>query len=282
MTRPEETFRSRSWTVVVAMRDAISARHSARPLPVELKLLLAGGFVLAGWLLTAVLGAPSAAADEAPSEPDTVATQQQPNLLGTVTGLVDVVTDTVNTTLSAVTDTAESTLTTVTETADEATQPITGIVDETVQTITPGTPDRSEPAETGAVDSEPAVADPAPAPPAPAEPPAQPPAEPAPAPVHAVTHHAPAVKQAEAPVQDQNIPDPSRADNAPPAPAPTDPGDPGVVITVSHDPGNGGRDLLAVLGPRASADPVQPIVGALTSGFVGMGTVAGLPPTSPD
>ncbi|GHE98432.1 hypothetical protein GCM10017786_34180 [Amycolatopsis deserti] len=264
------------------MRDATRVRHCARPLPVELKLLLAGGFVLAGWLLTAVLGAPSAAADEAPSEPDTVAAQQQPNLLGTVTGLVGTVTDTVGTTLSTVTETAESTITTVTETADQATAPIVEIVDQTVQTVAPKAP--SEPAEPEPVaktEAEPPLTQSAPAPKSAPAPPAAPaPVEPA----HAVVHHAPAVEHAEAPAppQDQDVPDPARADSAPPPPAPTDPGDPGVVITVSHDSGNGGRDLMAVLGPRASAEPVQPIVGALTSGFVGMGTEAGLPPTSPD
>ncbi|UQS22144.1 hypothetical protein L1857_04565 [Amycolatopsis thermalba] len=265
------------------MRDAIRVRHSARPLPVELKLLLAGGFVLAGWLLTTVLGAPPAAADEAPSEPDTVAAQQQPNLLGAVTGLVGEVTGTVGTTLSAVTETAETTLTTVTETADQATHPIVEIVGQTVQTVAPDAPSEPvEPEPVAKTEAEPVITQPAAAAPKSA-PPA--PAEPTPAePMHAVAHHAPAVKHADAPAPPRHLdlPVPVRADNGPPSPAPTDPGDPGVVITVSHDSGNGGRDLMAVLGPRTAAEPVQPIVGALTSGFVGMGTEAGLPPTSPD
>jgi len=260
------------------MRNAISVRHSARPLPVELKLLLAGGFVIAGWLLATVLGAPSASADQAPSEPDTATSQQQPSLLGTATGLVGAVTGKVGTTLSAVTTTVDKTLSTVTETADQATHPIVGIVDDTVETITPAKPATTAPARVEPVvktASEPAVtkaAAPQPAPPAAKEPAVAP-----------VRHHAlVAATPKPEPAHRQAVADPVHAGSVPPAPAPTDPGDPGVVITVSHDSGNGGRDLLAVLGPRASTESVQPIVGALTSGFLGAGTEAGLPPTSPD
>ncbi|GAB3585178.1 hypothetical protein GCM10027445_62330 [Amycolatopsis endophytica] len=259
------------------MRDAFRAR----PLPVELRLLLAGGFVVAGWLLCAVLGAPAAAADEAPSEPDTTSVQEQPGLLGTVTGLVGAVTETVDHTLATVTGV-------VTSTADQATEPIAAIVDTTVETITPTTPETSAAPEdepvTKAAKTEPAAVETTTATTATA--PATP-VEPAAAPVHHVVHQAPAAAHRPAPTPPPpppppNVPDAPRAGNAPPPPAPTSPGDSGCAVTVSHDTGNSGRDLLAVLGARTSPLAVQPIVGALTCGFVGMGTEAGLPPTSPD
>ncbi|NIH82934.1 hypothetical protein [Amycolatopsis viridis] len=284
------------------MRGAVGARRSAWPLPTELKLLLTGGFVFAGWLLFAVLGTPPAAADEGPSEPDSVATGQQPGFLGTVTGIlgtldhtVSRVNDAVGTTLSAVTGTVDTTVPRVTEKADRTTNPISDIVVRTVETVIPTAPQPVEHGQTEAAvhtGTEPVTTAPAPEPivtePSVAEP-APPtalsaPVAPAAAPAQSGVHRRPVTVTHEPapPKHPQDIVDPAHADTTPHAPAPAGPGDPGVAISVSHDSGNGGRDLVAVLGQHAAAVPVQPIEGALTSAFVGTATAAGLPPTSPD
>ncbi|NIH85932.1 hypothetical protein [Amycolatopsis granulosa] len=264
----------------------------------ELKLLLTGGFVFAGWLLFAVLGAQPAAADEGPSEPDSVVTGQQPGLLGAVTGIlgtvdhaVNRVSDAVGTTLSAVTGTVDATVPRVTEKADRTTNPISDTVARTVETVIPLAPEPAGHGQTEAAvqtGAEPVITEPVTAPmvtePAPPPTVLSAPVAPAAAPAQPAVHRRPVTVTHEPapPKHPQDSVDPARADSTPPAPAPAGPGDPGVVISVSHDSGNGGRDLVAVLGPPAATIPVQPIEGALTSAFVGTATPAGLPPTSPD
>jgi hypothetical protein len=275
--------------VVVAVRDA---KTPHRAVPLAVKLLLATGFAVAGWLITALLGSPSASADEPPTGIDTgqhhtAAEHKQhakaaPEKPGGLIGLIDATLTTLVKTVDQVANTVTGTVTSAVATADKAViEPVTTTVlapaparHETTST----TRSRTEvttttgPSQAVAPATVTPVASPVAQTPQPAAAPLQQPVvkhRPASLP-HVISHFA-------------ALAHPVDAHGTAPAPAPTSPSDGQFCgIAAAHDSGNNSKHPLAILGARMGTTPVQSIGVPRQHTFVDNSRDAALPTTSPD
>jgi hypothetical protein len=273
--------------VVVAVRDAKTAH---RTVPLSVKLLLATGFTVAGWLISALLGSATALADEPPTGTDTGqhqhATAEHKGHAkvaqvksGGLIGLIDTTLTTLAKTVDHVANTVTGTVTSAVATADTAVvEPVTT----TVLASTAPAPARHGSASTTrsrvevtTTETPQAVA------PATVAPIAQTP-RPAAAPQQSVVKHRPTslphvIPHFAAPAH------PVDAHGTGPAPVPTTPGDGQFCgIAAAHDGGNNSKHPLAILGARTGTTPIQSIGVPRQHTFVDNSRDAALPTTSPD
>lgn len=261
-----------------------------RAVPLWAKLLLATGFAVAGWLLSAMLGGYTASADEATTNTDDTAVQPaaQQGLLGllntTVTTLTNTVHSTVSTTVTTLTSTVNQVTAAVTTTTSAVVTPVTTALSTPVATTTKKTSTADEPAtkvQTKADTTTEQVA--AASAHAATEAPA-----PAAAPVHAAPAQPQTVKQREpvarqvvhAPVSATVVTVQPRDDS--PAPAPASPAGQVCGISTAHDGGNHSKHPFAILGACTGTAPLAAIGAPRRDACEENSRDAALPTTSPD
>jgi outer membrane biosynthesis protein TonB len=267
--------------VVMAVTDA-EPLHRAAPLWV--KVLLAAGFAVAGWLVAGLLGGLTASADEIPQDDQPLPAKHhehapaQGGLLGglvgttvtTLVGTVDQVTTTVTTTVSTVTTTVDTLTTAVVQPVTSTlVAPITTAPKQHETTVTkPQTRMETVPQQAA-----PAVT-PAPLPaPAPAVPgTAQQPVKHKQLPSPRVT---PKTQQ---PVSEHLV----QAKSSRPGPAPSAPDDQLCSAVAAHDGGGNTKHPLAILGARTGVAQLASIGVPRRPTQVDNSRDAALPTTSPD
>lgn len=289
--------------VVMAVTDA-EPLHRAAPLWV--KVLLAAGFAVAGWVVASLLGGLTASADDTPQADPHPAKEHAHapapgggllgglvggtvnTLVGTVDQVTTTVTGTLSTTVTGTVGTLTGTVGNLTSTVGNLTNTVTATTDAVIQPVTSTliapTPSVAKQQQTTKaqtrIETVPQSAAPAVAPtPPPAPAPALPATVTAQQPLKHKQTTSPAVApKTQQPVSDQLV----QAKKGQPAPSPNDPGGQFCNAVAAHDGGGNTKHALAILGARSGIAQLASIGVPRQVTQVDNSRDAALPTTSPD